>query len=41
MVSKNEINDDFNKAMDITKNILNNIGISIDIEEYDGIIVKK
>lgn len=41
MVSKKEINNDFNRVMNITKNILSNIEISIDIEEYDGIIIKK
>lgn len=41
MTSKAEINNNFKKAMNIVIDILNNIGITIDANKYDGLIIKK
>lgn len=41
MTSRSEINDKFKNAMNIVADTLNKIGIAIDTEKYDGLIVKK
>lgn len=41
MTSRSEINDKFKNSINIVADILSNIGITINTDDYDGIIVKK